>query len=166
MDSQKADSRTEDSMRHIAEAKARGRRLVFTNGCFDLLHIGHTRYLESARALGDLLVVGLNSDASVRRLKGDSRPVVPEHERREVLLALRSVDEVILFDEDTPYDLIAKVSPDILVKGGDWTVEKIVGADLVLQRGGKVLSLPYVVGSSTTNIIERIEARARDAQPK
>ena len=140
----------------IRARRADGEKIVFTNGCFDLLHVGHLRYLQAARALGDCLVIGLNADESVTRLKGPSRPILPEAERRELLLGLRVVDYVIVFAEDTPYKLISQVSPDVLVKGGDWSVENIVGADLVQARGGQVLSLPYVPGRSTSEIITQI----------
>lgn len=134
-------------------------RVVFTNGCFDILHVGHTRYLRDARALGDLLVVGLNSDASVKRLKGPERPIQTEADRGEILASLSSVDYVVVFDEETPQQLIEKVQPDILVKGGDWPVEKIVGSKFVLARGGEVKSLPFHPGHSTTSLIERIDKR-------
>jgi rfaE bifunctional protein nucleotidyltransferase chain/domain len=133
-----------------------GKLLVFTNGCFDLLHPGHVRYLARSRALGDALVVALNSDRSVRALKGAGRPVLSEQERAEVMAALEAVDYVIIFDEETPRELIAELLPDVLVKGGDWEVDQIVGREEVERAGGKVLSLPYVEGSSTTDIIERI----------
>lgn len=133
-----------------------GKRLVFTNGCFDILHPGHVDYLARARDLGDLLVVGLNSDASVRRIKGKTRPVNPEGDRALVLGALACVDYIVIFEEDTPYQLIRTVMPDILVKGGDWPVEKIVGRDIVEAKGGQVLSIPLLPGYSTTRIIERI----------
>ena len=131
-------------------------KTVFTNGCFDILHVGHIRYLAEARALGNKLVVGINSDDSVKRLKGESRPINSQLNRREMLLALRCVDEVVIFEEDTPLNLIKKVNPDILVKGGDWSVENIVGSDFVIGNGGKVLSLPFHEGNSTTGIIEKI----------
>jgi len=146
-------------------AQARGLTVVFTNGCFDLLHRGHTRYLAQARALGDLLVVGLNSDASVRRLKGPARPIVPAEARAEVLAALAAVDYVTVFDEDTPADLIAALRPDVLVKGGDWPSEWIVGRETVEARGGSVRSLPYVPDSSTTELIARIVERFGAAHP-
>jgi rfaE bifunctional protein nucleotidyltransferase chain/domain len=133
-----------------------GKRIVFTNGCFDILHPGHVDYLARARDLGDLLVVGLNSDASVRRIKGKTRPVNQERDRALVLGALACVDHVIIFEEDTPYQLIQAVMPDILVKGGDWPVETIVGRDIVEAGGGQVLSIPLLPGYSTTRIIERI----------
>ena len=141
--------------------KRAGKRLVFTNGCFDLIHAGHVRYLSEARALGDALVVALNSDRSVRALKGEGRPILNEHERAEVIAALEAVDYVIVFDEETPRELIAALLPDVLVKGGDWPLDEIVGRDEVEAAGGRVLSLPYVEGSSTTDIIERIRNRSR-----
>lgn len=137
-----------------------GKRVVFTNGCFDLLHPGHVRYLTQARALGDSLIVALNSDRSVRSLKGEGRPVLSEGERAEVMAALEAVDFVTVFDEETPRELVAALLPDILVKGGDWPVSEIVGRDEVEAAGGRVLSLPFIEGSSTTNIIERIRGKA------
>lgn len=136
--------------------KAEGQKVVFTNGCFDILHAGHVRYLTAARELGDRLVIGLNSDASVRRLKGPKRPVAPENDRAEVLSALGAVDAVTLFDDDTPERLIEMLLPDILVKGADWPVEKIAGATTVLQHGGAVLTVPLLEGRSTSGIIETI----------
>lgn len=133
---------------------------VFTNGCFDLLHPGHVDLLERARALGDRLVVGLNSDASVRRLKGEHKPYVNQDDRRRMLLALRSVDEVIIFDEETPLELIKRIEPDVLVKGGDWPVERIVGALEVQARGGRVLSLPLKPGYSTTGLVAELVRKA------
>ena len=133
-----------------------GKRVVFTNGCFDLLHPGHVRYLTEARALGDALVVGLNSDRSVRLLKGAGRPILKESERAEVLAALEAVDYVVVFDEDTPQELIALLLPDVLAKGGDWPLDQIVGREEVEAAGGKVVSLPYVEGSSTSDIIQKI----------
>ncbi len=132
-------------------------KVVFTNGCFDILHVGHVRYLKDARALGDVLVVGINSDASVKRLKGPERPVNNERDRAEVLASLGCVDYVMQFDDDTPLALIEAVAPDILVKGGDWPVEKIVGSKFVLARGGEVISLPFHPGHSTTSILETIK---------
>lgn len=140
----------------LAKIRRLGRRIVFTNGCFDLIHPGHVRYLRAARALGDVLVVGVNSDASVRRLKGPSRPLVPARARCEVLAALEMVDFVTLFSADTPYRLIEAVQPDVLVKGGDWRPEAIVGADVVKARGGRVKSLRFAAGFSTTSIVDRI----------
>ncbi len=135
----------------------KNKTVVFTNGCFDILHVGHVSYLQTARAQGDLLVVGLNSDASVKRLKGDERPIQNETDRAQILAALRSVDYVTIFDEETPQLLIEAVRPEVLVKGGDWPVEKIVGADFVLGQGGKVKSLPFVSGKSSTSIIEKVK---------
>ncbi len=130
--------------------------VVFTNGCFDLLHRGHTEYLFAARALGDLLVVGLNTDASVRRLKGEGRPVTPQEDRARVLAALECVDAVTLFDEETPLDLISALAPDVLVKGGDYRADDIVGADVVRAAGGRVVVLPFSAGHSTSDLIRRI----------
>jgi rfaE bifunctional protein nucleotidyltransferase chain/domain len=131
-------------------------KVVFTNGCFDILHAGHVRYLAAARSLGDRLVVGLNSDASVKRIKGPKRPVAPQDDRAEVLSALAAVDAVTFFDEDTPEALIGMLLPDILVKGADWPVEKIAGAKAVIEHGGAVLTVPLLEGRSTTGIIETI----------
>jgi len=133
-----------------------GRRLVFTNGCFDILHVGHVRLLAEARALGDAMVVAINTDDSVRRLKGRGRPINPEQDRAEVLAALAVVDFVILFPEDTPARVIEALSPDVLVKGGDWTLDRIVGRDFVEARGGTVVSIPLVPGRSTTRTLERL----------
>ncbi len=135
--------------------KSPRKKVVFTNGCFDILHYGHVKYLKEAKSKGDILVVGLNSDESTRRLKGKNRPINPQMDRARVLAALESVDYVILFNENTPFRLIKVLKPDILVKGGDWTKEKIVGADIVLDRGGKVLTLSYVKNRSTTRIIKK-----------
>ena len=134
-----------------------GKRVVFTNGCFDVIHRGHVSYLAQARDLGDLLVLGLNSDSSVRRLKGPTRPVNDEESRALVLASLECVDYVVLFDEDTPYHLIDAVQPDILVKGGDYQIDQIVGYDIVKARGGEVLTLPFVDGFSSTSIINRLK---------
>jgi D-sedoheptulose 7-phosphate isomerase len=131
--------------------------LVFTNGCFDLLHPGHIDLLERARALGDRLVVGLNSDASVRAIRGAGRPLVPEKDRAAVLRGLRAVDEVVTFDDPTPAGLIEELQPDVLVKGGDWTPDRIIGADTVLRKGGRIFSLPLKPGYSTTSLVERIQ---------
>jgi D-glycero-beta-D-manno-heptose 1-phosphate adenylyltransferase len=140
----------------LAQWRAAGDRIVFTNGCFDILHFGHLHYLADARALGERLVIGLNSEASVRRLKGPTRPINDELTRTHLLAALVVVDAVVIFEEDTPLELIKQVQPDILVKGGDWKPEQIVGSDLVLANGGQVLSLPFVEGYSTTNIEQKI----------
>ena len=147
-------------VRAVRKAQAAGRRVVFTNGCFDLLHRGHTRYLERARSLGDALVVAINSDRSVRALKGPGRPVVPDAQRAEVLAALAAVDYVVVFDDLDPARVIRAVQPDVLVKGGDWPISQIVGADFVQSRGGRVLSLPYVAGASTSALIGRILGKA------
>lgn len=142
--------------RRLASLRRAGQRIVFTNGVFDLLHPGHVRYLRAAKRLGDILVVGLNSDSSVRRLgKGPDRPLVKQRDRAEVLAALEMIDYVVVFDEDTPYELINALQPDVLVKGGDWTIDRIVGADVVLARGGRVKSLPFAKGYSTTNLVAR-----------
>ncbi len=138
-----------------------GRRVVFTNGCFDLLHPGHIRFLQQAKALGDVLIVAINSDASVRALKGPGRPIFPQRERAEMLAALEAVDYVTIFDDLTPRALIADLLPDVLVKGGDWRPEEIVGREEVEAAGGRVLSLPYYEGYSTTRLIERIRATIR-----
>lgn len=143
-------------MTELRRRQRRGQRIVFTNGCFDLLHPGHIRYLRAARRLGDVLVVALNSDASVRRLKGSGRPLVPARDRREVVAALEMVDYVTTFSDDTPYELIRMLQPDVLVKGGDWAPDRIVGADLVRQRGGRVRSLPFADGYSTTKLAAKI----------
>jgi rfaE bifunctional protein nucleotidyltransferase chain/domain len=143
----------------IAIWKASGKKIVFTNGCFDLAHVGHVLYLENAAQLGDILIVGLNSDDSVRRLKGPTRPINDILNRSHVLAALASVDAVIVFEEDTPYDIIKTIMPDILVKGGDWKPDQIVGSDLVLEHGGQVLSLNFVDGYSTTQIEAKIKNR-------
>ena len=144
---------TWDELKETADRlKAGGKRIVFTNGCFDIIHIGHMRYLKEAKALGDVLVVGLNSDKSVTMLKPD-RPIIPQNQRAEILSSLEMVDYVTLFDEGTPYELIKLLQPDILVKGGDWKKEDIVGHDIVKET----VSLPYIKGISTTEIIERIK---------
>jgi D-beta-D-heptose 7-phosphate kinase/D-beta-D-heptose 1-phosphate adenosyltransferase len=140
----------------LAPRRAAGARVVFTNGCFDLLHPGHVRYLGAARALGDLLVLGLNGDASVHRLKGAGRPILAAAERAEVLSGLAAVDHVVVFDDDTPLALITALAPDVLVKGADWALEDIVGHEEVLARGGRVERVTIVPGVSTTELIRRI----------
>jgi D-beta-D-heptose 7-phosphate kinase/D-beta-D-heptose 1-phosphate adenosyltransferase len=142
--------------RRLRLLRRQGKRIAFTNGCFDLIHPGHVRYLRAAKKLGDVLVVGLNSDASVRRLKGPGRPLVPQRDRCEVMAALEMVDFVTVFSEDTPYRLIKQLQPDVLVKGGDWAPDQIVGADIVRAHGGTVRSLPFASGYSTTGLVERI----------
>lgn len=141
------------------ELKAAGKKVVFTNGCFDILHAGHVDYLSKAKETGDILIIGLNSDASVRRIKGEKRPVVPETERAYILANLKAVDYVSLFDEDTPFDLINDLIPDILVKGADWSVENIVGRDVVENHGGEVKTIEFVTQQSTTSIIDIIKSR-------
>jgi rfaE bifunctional protein nucleotidyltransferase chain/domain len=145
----------------VRELKAAGNKVAFTNGCFDLLHVGHVRYLREARLLGDALVVGLNSDASVRAIKGPSRPVQSEGDRAEILASLECVDYVTLFDEETPAELIAAVVPDVLVKGGDWPLDEIVGRDTVEAAGGTVTTIPLVEGRSTSELLERILSEKR-----
>ncbi|TAK04363.1 MAG: D-glycero-beta-D-manno-heptose 1-phosphate adenylyltransferase [Candidatus Manganitrophaceae bacterium] len=145
----------------VRALQKQGKKVVFTNGCFDLLHVGHVRYLSAARALGDCLVVAINADASVRRLKGTARPIIPHRERMEVLAALGCVDYVVLFNANTPKRVIDTLGPDILVKGGDWALEEIVGRESVERRGGKVVRIKIVPGASTTGIIERILKQSR-----
>lgn len=141
-----------------ARARDSGQRVVFTNGVFDLLHPGHVRYLTQARALGNLLIMGINSDASVRRNKGPERPITPEVERAEVLAALECVDAVAIFDDDTPFAIISAIQPDVLVKGADWAHDAIVGRDVVEARGGRVVRIPVEQGHSTTSIVARIRS--------
>lgn len=141
----------------ISELKAEGKKIVFTNGCFDIIHSGHIFYLGEAKKSGDVLVIGLNSDDSVKRLKGNDRPINNESDRALVLDALKFVDFVTIFEEDTPYELIKLLQPDILVKGGDYKADEIVGADIVRENGGKVLIIPYVKGKSTTALINKIK---------
>jgi rfaE bifunctional protein nucleotidyltransferase chain/domain len=140
----------------VAEARRSGKRVVFTNGCFDLLHVGHVRYLDEARAAGDLLVVAVNDDASVRRLKGPERPLVTAAARAEVVAALAVVDYVTVFTEDTPAEVIAAVIPDVLVKGADWAPDQVVGRDVVEANGGRLVLIPVVEGFSTTALAERL----------
>ena len=147
-----------DLQRYVEHERTAGRRIVFTNGVFDILHPGHLRYLQAARAHGDLLIVGLNSDASVRKNKGPGRPVTPELERAEILLALECVDAVSIFDEGTPHAIIASVQPDVLVKGADWPADQIVGRDVVEARGGVVIREPVEPGYSTTAIVEKVQS--------
>ncbi|WP_457642860.1 D-glycero-beta-D-manno-heptose 1-phosphate adenylyltransferase [Persephonella sp.] len=144
-----------DELQIIEQWKKEGKKIVFTNGCFDIIHAGHVDYLEKAKALGDVLVVGLNSDSSIKRIKGADRPVNIQEHRKRVLEALKPVDLVIVFDEDTPERLIKQVKPDVLVKGGDWSVENIVGADFVKSYGGEVKTIDFVYDISTTKIIEK-----------
>lgn len=136
------------------------KKIVFTNGCFDILHPGHVAYLNEAKSLGDTLVVGLNSDASVKRLKGDDRPVNNQDDRMFMLLNLKSVDHVVIFNEDTPFELIKELKPNILVKGGDWKPEQIVGSEIVLANGGEVKSLKFIDGHSTSTLISKVQGRS------
>jgi D-beta-D-heptose 7-phosphate kinase/D-beta-D-heptose 1-phosphate adenosyltransferase len=139
-----------------AAARAKGQTVVFTNGCFDLLHRGHVHILRQAKAAGDLLIVGVNSDRSVKSIKAQQRPILPETDRVELIAAMEMVDYVILFDDPDPYKLIAAIKPQVLAKGGDWSSDKIIGADIVEAAGGRVAVIPYLKGFSTTEIIERI----------
>lgn len=141
-------------------ANRKDKKVVFTNGCFDILHRGHVSYLNDAKAQGDILIVGLNSDASVKRLKGDDRPINNEDDRQFMLENLKAIDAVAIFEEDTPYNLIDRVQPDVLVKGGDWAVEDIVGHDIVTAKGGEVKSLRFENGYSTTGLIEKAQGRS------
>jgi D-beta-D-heptose 7-phosphate kinase/D-beta-D-heptose 1-phosphate adenosyltransferase len=144
----------------LERARRNKQRIVFTNGCFDLMHVGHTRYLQAAKALGDILVVGVNSDASAKSLnKGPDRPIVGEAQRAEVVAALACVDYVVIFPEPDPLNLITALQPDVLVKGGDWPVDRIIGRDVVEQRGGTVKTIPLVPGMSTTALIQRIRSQ-------
>ena len=140
----------------VARLRARRKKVVFTNGCFDILHVGHIHYLRKAKSLGDILVVGLNTDRSVKEIKGEKRPIVPQKDRAEVLAALEFVDYVVLFDEPDPFSLIQKVKPTILVKGADWPKDKIIGRDVVEKVGGRVVRIPLIPGASSTGVIETI----------
>ncbi len=143
----------------VAQLKSGGKHIVLTNGCFDILHVGHIRYLAEAKTYGDHLIVAINSDSSVRAIKGKGRPLVPQDERAEVVAALQCVDSVVIFDELNPLNIIEMFKPHVLVKGGDWTEETIIGADVVNTHGGEVISLPFVKGASTSSIMERIIQR-------
>ncbi len=149
----------EEISKKVETLRKHGSKIVFTNGCFDILHLGHISYLKKARALGDYLVIGLNSDTSVKRLKGEGRPINNQDARAAVMSALEMIDFVTIFDQDTPYELISAVKPDVLVKGGDWKPDQIVGGDIVKSYGGKVISLAFEDGFSTTSIIEKIKDR-------
>ncbi|MBY0384199.1 D-glycero-beta-D-manno-heptose 1-phosphate adenylyltransferase [bacterium] len=142
-------------LKQLQLLKQQNKKIVFTNGCFDLLHVGHIRYLNEAKKLGDFLIVGVNSDESVKKLKGPSRPIQNQSDRAEILKSLKSVDETVIFSEETPAELIQKIRPDVLVKGGDWSVDQIVGGSFVQGYGGKVCSLTFVDGKSTSKIIEK-----------
>jgi D-glycero-beta-D-manno-heptose 1-phosphate adenylyltransferase len=156
----------EEAILRFSREKRNGRKIVFTNGCFDLLHPGHVRGFELARQMGDTLIVGLNSDASVRQLKGPTRPAIPEQERAEILCALESVDAVVIFDEVTPREVISRLLPDVLAKGGDWPGDQIVGREEVEAAGGCVVSIPIVPGYSTTAILKKIrEGSGQKVQP-
>lgn len=144
-----------DVLEKIKALQQQNKKVVFTNGCFDLLHVGHVRYLGEAKKLGDFLIVGINSDESVKRLKGPTRPIQNQQDRAEILKALEAVDETVIFTEDTPENLIKSIRPDILVKGGDWSVDQIVGGPFVQSYGGQVCSLTFIDGKSTTKIIEK-----------
>lgn len=141
----------------VATLKKEGKKVAFTNGCFDILHYGHIKYLQDARRLADVLVVGLNSDSSVRKIKGNSRPINKQADRAKVLSALCAVDYVTLFEEETPLKLIKLLRPDVLIKGGDWRPERIVGADFVKTGGGRVVTMPYLKGYSTTELLKKIK---------
>jgi D-beta-D-heptose 7-phosphate kinase/D-beta-D-heptose 1-phosphate adenosyltransferase len=153
----------EEARAVVRDLKAASKKVVFTNGCFDLIHVGHVRYLSEARALGDILVIGMNSDRSVRRLKGAGRPLVGERERAEVLAALEMVDYVTVFGEDTPAELIAELRPDILVKGGDYRAEEVAGKEIVEASGGRVAIIPLVRGQSTTGLIRKLRGAPRSS---
>jgi len=140
----------------VERVRGEGKKISFTNGCFDILHVGHVRYLREARKTGDLLILGLNSDASVRAIKGEKRPLVPQGERAEVIASLDVVDYVTLFDDPTPLRLIEYLRPDVLVKGGDWKEESVVGGNAVKSRGGRIVIVPLTEGASTTNIIDKV----------
>lgn len=146
----------EEMKREVETLRGKGKKIAFTNGCFDILHVGHVQYLREARETGDLLILALNSDVSVQALKGDKRPIVPQAERAEILASLTSVDYVTLFDELTPLALIEYLRPDVLVKGGDWREEQIAGHEAVRSWGGRVVICPMREGASTTNIVEKI----------
>jgi len=152
----------EELRRALEKLKGNGKRIVFTNGCFDLLHVGHLRYLEKARSLGDILVVGVNSDSSVQKLKGPRRPILPLDERMELLSGLGCIDYVTSFEESTPLELISVLKPNILVKGGDWSKETIVGREIVEGSGGEAVVLPFFEGNSTSNLVETILSRYAD----
>ena len=152
----------DDGVALVSRLRAEGRSVVFTNGVYDLLHPGHVRYLQAARALGDALIVGVNSDRSVRANKGPSRPINPETERAEVIAALECVDAAIVFDQDTPHEIISRLQPDVLVKGADWAEDAIVGRDVVEARGGRVVRMPIEQGFSTTDLIAKIRATSQE----
>jgi D-glycero-beta-D-manno-heptose 1-phosphate adenylyltransferase len=152
----------DDGVTLVARLRAEGKRIVFTNGVYDLLHPGHVRYLQAARALGDALIVGVNSDRSVRANKGPQRPVNPERDRAEVIAALDCVEAAIVFDQDTPHEIISRLQPDVLVKGADWAEDAIVGRDVVEARGGRVVRMPIEQGFSTTELIAKIRVGSQE----
>jgi len=145
-----------DAKKNVERLRSKNKKIVFTNGCFDILHIGHARYLYAAREMGDFLIVAMNSDSSVKAIKGPDRPIMNQSERSEMLASLECVDMVVIFDEDNPMEVIRYLMPDILVKGGDWKEEDIIGADVVRAAGGQIRSIPYINGYSTSGIIKRI----------
>ncbi|MGD0335782.1 MAG: D-glycero-beta-D-manno-heptose 1-phosphate adenylyltransferase [Candidatus Omnitrophota bacterium] len=145
-----------DLLSTIRGLKKKGRKIVFTNGCFDILHYGHVMYLEKARKMGDILIVGVNSDSSIRKIKGAKRPLVGQRDRARIIAALKSVDYVIIFKEKTPLQIISKIKPDILIKGADWKKNKIVGASVIKRYGGKACTVEFSPGRSTTNLIKKI----------
>jgi len=140
----------------VKKIKKSGKKVVFTNGCYDLLHVGHIRLLQSARKKGDVLIVAINSDASVRRIKGEKRPLINQKERAETLSGLECVDIVSVFNEDDPFNIIKDILPDVLVKGGDWPLNKIIGSDIVIKNGGRVMNIKYQAGKSTTNLVGKV----------
>jgi rfaE bifunctional protein nucleotidyltransferase chain/domain len=145
-----------DAKKEVERLRSKNKKIVFTNGCFDILHIGHARYLYAAREMGDFLIVAMNSDRSVKAIKGPDRPIMNQYERSEMLASLECVDIVVIFDEDNPMEVIRYLMPDILVKGGDWKEEDIIGADVVRAAGGQIRTIPYIRGYSTSGIIKRI----------
>ena len=149
----------EELKNEIKGLQQQGKKIVFTNGCFDILHAGHVNIFQQARDLGDFLVVAVNSDASIKKIKGEKRPIVPQNQRMQVLAALESVDFVVSFEEPDPLNTIESIQPDILVKGGDWPIETIIGREIVEKKGGKVISIPLMEGISTTDIIETVKTR-------
>jgi D-beta-D-heptose 1-phosphate adenylyltransferase (EC 2.7.7.-) len=146
----------EEAVKRIEDYKSQNKKIVFTNGCFDIIHAGHVKYLNIAKTYGDILIVGLNSDNSIKRIKGDKRPIVPQEQRAYVLSQLKPVDMVVIFEEDTPYNLIKAIKPDVLIKGADWNIENIVGADIVLSNGGSVNTIKFDYDTSTSKIIQKI----------
>lgn len=154
---------SKESMKSLRERlKSEKKKVVFTNGVFDLIHAGHVDYLNKAKATGDVLIVGLNSDLSVKKIKGEKRPLVNQNERAFILSNLKAVDYVVIFEEETPYELINMLVPDVLVKGADWSLDKIVGSDIVLENGGKVKNIEFVSNQSTSNIIDTVLSRYSD----